>query len=157
MRVRFRPGVTCALALTVLLCGSVIAQVSSTSSPVADQTTLVPPVRPFRIQPRVGVGAETLITLPQVFAMALASNKDIEASRIDRQIAGYNVVAALGVFDPRVGADSYWRSNEQPTASVIGGSATGAILTKTWQSDPSVNGFVPWAEGRTKWISPPRT
>jgi len=102
------------------------------------------------MEPRVGVAAETLITLQQVLAMALANNKDIEASRIDRQVAGYNVVASQGVFDPRIGADSFWRKNEQPTAAVIGGSPTGAILTKTWQSDPSLNGFVPWGGGSYK-------
>ena len=50
----------------------------------------VPPVRPFRLPPRIGVETEKEITLEQALAMALANNKDIEASRIDRLESDYS-------------------------------------------------------------------
>ena len=110
----------------------------------ASQSTLVPPVRPFRLPPRIGVVTETQITLPEALAMALANNKDIESSRIDRQEAEYNVSGARGAFDPLASANGQWQKQIAPIASSLGGSATGAVLTKIWQSDPAVSGALPW-------------
>ena len=68
---------------------------------VTATSTLVPPVRPFRLPPRIGVETQKRrFSLEQALAMALANNKDIEASRIDRRKSDYTLTAARGVFDP---------------------------------------------------------
>jgi outer membrane protein len=109
--------------------------------------TLVPPVRPIRFPPRIGVFTEARITLDQALRMALENNKDIESSRIDKQEAEYNVISALGAYDPVVGGTSYWLKQVSPVASSLGGSATGAVLSKSWNLDPNVSGSTPWFGG----------
>jgi len=112
-----------------------------------EQATLVPPVRPFRLPPRIGVFAEAQISLQQALSMALANNKDIQASRIDRDEADYNLIGAQGLFDPLASATGQWQKQIIPVASSLGGSATGAVLTKIWQTDPAVSGSLPWFGG----------
>ena len=123
------------------------ALIPAWGQPAGAQSTLVPPVRPFRLPPRIGVFAQSQLTLEQALAMALANNKDIESSRIDREEADYNVMGARGAFDPLVGASSQWQKQISPIASSLGGSATGALLTRTWLADPNVSGSVPWFGG----------
>jgi outer membrane protein TolC len=120
-----------------------------------DQTTLVPPVRPFRLPPRVGVFAEAELSLQQALAMALANNNDIDASRIDREISDYNLTSARGIFDPILGATGQFQKQITPIASALGGSASGAVLNRVWQADPTVSGFLPWlgASYRTDFAS----
>ena len=144
---------TAALALAALLIPCAPAQdtakldTAKQDAPAQDTPTLVPPVRPFRLPARIGVFGEAQITLQQALAMALANNKDITASRIDREIAGYNLTGARGLYDPTVGAVSQFLKQETPVASSLGGSATGAVLNRTWQTDPTVSGFTPWLGG----------
>lgn len=119
----------------------------SLRSPEANQRTLVPPVRPFQLRPRIGVVAETPLSLQQALALALANNKDIESSRIDQQEAVYTLIGARGAFDPIASGNSFWEKQVTPIASALGGSATGAVLNKMWNSDPAVSGNVPWFGG----------
>jgi outer membrane protein TolC len=112
-----------------------------------DRPTLVPPVRPFRLPARIGVLGEAQLSLEQALAMALMNNKDIDASRIDREISEYNVTAALGVFDPSIGAISQFQKQVTPIASTLGGSANGAVLNRSYQTDPTFSGAMPWGGG----------
>ena len=132
---------TAAVALAALLIPRLPAQ---------DATTLVPPVRPFRLPARIGVFGEAQITLQQALAMALANNKDITASRIDREITGYNLTGARGLYDPTIGAVSQFLKQVNPVASSLGGSTTGAVLNRTWQTDPTLSGSLPWLGGSYK-------
>jgi HAE1 family hydrophobic/amphiphilic exporter-1 len=135
MRIQFLKSIA---AMALAACCSAAAQ---------EQTTLVPPVRPFRLPPRIGVFAEAQISLQQALSMALANNKDIQASRIDRDEADYNLIGAQGLFDPLASATGQWQKQIIPVASSLGGSATGAVLTKIWQTDPTVSGSLPWFGG----------
>jgi len=120
------------------------AQTPATQTQAAPSaTTLVPPARPFRLPPRVGVFAEAQLTLQEALAMALSNNNDIDASKIDREEAIYNLTGAHGAFDPVVGATSQWQKQILPIASSLGGSATGAVLNKVWLADPTVSGALP--------------
>jgi len=110
-------------------------------------STLVPPVRPFRLPPRTGIETQMEISLDQALAMALANNKDIESSRIDRLESDYTLTAALGAFDPQLNVTSYWEQQITPVASSLGGSATGSLLNKTWQADPGITENLPWYGG----------
>src|SRR5450755_1865076 len=112
-----------------------------------DATTLLPPVRTFRLPSRIGVFGDAQLTLEQALAMALANNKDITASRIDREISWYSLTGARGLYDPTVGAVSQFLKQVNPVASSLGGSATGAVLNRTWQTDPTVSGSTPWLGG----------
>ena len=113
-------------------------------------STLVPPVRPFRLPPRTGVETQMEISLDQTLAMALANNKDIESSRIDRLESDYMLTAAQGAFDPQLNVTSYWEQQITPVASSLGGSATGSLLNKTWQADPGITRALPWYGGTFK-------
>jgi outer membrane protein TolC len=113
-------------------------------------TTLVPPVRPFHLPPRIGVETQREVTLDQVLAMALANNKDIEASRIDRLEADYTLTGAQGVFDPQFNMNSYWEQQVTPVASALGGSSTGSLLNKVWLADPGITQPLPWYGGTVK-------
>jgi outer membrane protein TolC len=113
-------------------------------------TTLVPPVRPFHMPPRTGIETQAEITLEQALSMALANNKDIEASRIDVLESEYSLTAAQGAFDPQLNVNSYWEQQINPIASALGGSATGSVLNKTWLADPGLTQPLPWYGGAFK-------
>jgi outer membrane protein TolC len=113
-------------------------------------STLVPPVRPFLLPPRTGIETQMEISLDQTLAMALANNKDIESSRIDRLESDYSLTAALGAFDPQLNVTSYWEQQITPIASSLGGSSTGSLLNKTWQADPGITQPLPWYGGTFK-------
>src|SRR6185295_7325394 len=106
------------------------AQPPAPTQPAPDATTLLPHVRTFRLPSRIGVFGEARLTLQQALAMALANNKDIVASRIDREISGYSLTGARGLYDPTIGAVSQFLKQVNPVASSLGGSATGAVLNR---------------------------
>ena len=120
------------------------------SSPRPNDSTLVPPVRPFRLPPRTGIETQMEVSLDQALAMALANNKDIESARIDRLESDYTLSAAQGAFDPQLNVTSYWEQQITPIASSLGGSATGSLLNKTWLADPGVTQPLPWYGGTFK-------
>jgi HAE1 family hydrophobic/amphiphilic exporter-1 len=132
---------TSALALAALVASALPAQ---------DATTQLPPVRVFQLPVRIGVFAEVRLTLQQALASALANNNNIDASRINREISGYNLTGARGLYDPTVGAVSQFLKQVNPVASSLGGSATGAVLNRTWQTDPTLSGSTPWLGGTYK-------
>ena len=125
---------------------SILAVCLATSSLAFSQQeqTAVPPVRPFVLPPRIGIFNEAALTLEQMLALALANNRDIEASRIDQEKARYSLLGARGAFDPRVGANLYGQKAVTPVASTIGGSPTGSLLTRTWLAAPQLAGSLPW-------------
>jgi outer membrane protein TolC len=137
---------TSAFALAALLVPGALSQAANAQ----DAITLVPPVRPFRLPTRIGVFAEVQLSLEQALANALANNNNIDASRINREISGYNLTGARGLFDPTVGAVSQFLKQVNPVASSLGGSATGAVLNRNWQTDPTLSGSTPWLGGSYK-------
>jgi len=111
----------------------------------ADQAiTRVPPVRPFVLPPRIGVDTDKELTLQDALAMALANNKDIDGSRIDRDKAINNVLGAKGSFDPKIGGVTSFQKNVTPVASTLGGSATGSVVSRSSIADPQFSGSLPW-------------
>ncbi|MEP7352906.1 MAG: TolC family protein, partial [Acidobacteriota bacterium] len=102
----------------------------------------MPPIREFRLPPRVGVAGERPLTLDDALMMALNNNLDIEISRIDQQRAGFSIDSAKGVFDPRFAGATSFQRNVTPIASSLGGSATGAVTTKNATLDPQFIGLL---------------
>lgn len=101
----------------------------------------------FTPPPRTGVIRSTSLTLQDVLAAVLAANKDIQAIRIDQQSAIYDVRAARGVFDPRIGANSYIERSVTPVASLIGGGGDGSLTQHTLDTRPQLTGLLPWIGG----------
>lgn len=106
--------------------------------------TRVPPARPFLLRPRIGVATDKELTLQDALAMALANNKDIDGSRIDREKAINSVLGAKGYFDPKIGGTTSYQKNVTPVASTLGGSATGSVISRTGIADPQLSGSLPW-------------
>ncbi|HTB18529.1 MAG TPA: TolC family protein [Bryobacteraceae bacterium] len=147
-------------ACLFLVCTVPLAMAQQTPPPAAARSqetmssrptsTLVPPVRPFHLPPRTGIETQMEVSLDQTLALALANNKDIEASRIDRLESDYTLSAAQGAFDPQLNVTSYWEQQVTPIASSLGGSATGSLLNKTWLADPGITQTLPWYGGTFK-------
>ncbi|HEX8337623.1 MAG TPA: TolC family protein, partial [Pyrinomonadaceae bacterium] len=119
----------------------------------ADAGLDVPPVAPdfraeqgpFPVLERVGVnmGQQRPLSVREVIEMALANNKDIEVARENVRVAEFDLQAARGVYDPRFLTNSYYERSEQPAASFLSGSSTGAVTQSGFFSNSSVQGLTP--------------
>jgi outer membrane protein TolC len=139
-----RGQLLCLWSLTTLIA---FGQQQGAQPPQADAdqaVTRVPPVRPFVLRPRIGVITDKELTLQDALAMALANNKDIDGSRIDRDKAINSVSGAKGYFDPRVGGTTSYQKNVTPVASSLGGSTTGSVINRNAIADPTFSGSLPW-------------
>jgi len=112
--------------------------------PQAEPVTRVPPPREFQLPPRIGVFTQMPLTLEETLALALTNNREVAVSRIDQERAGYGVISAQGVYDPRVGGVTSFQKNVVPVASSLGGSATGALTNRNALVDPQISGLLPW-------------
>ncbi|HWS88390.1 MAG TPA: TolC family protein [Pyrinomonadaceae bacterium] len=104
---------------------------------------------PFPALERVGVdmGEQRSLTVREVIEMALANNKDIEVARENVRAAEFDLQAARGVYDPRFQTSSYYERTEQPAASFLSGSSTGAVTQSGLFSTSSVQGLTPKGGG----------
>jgi HAE1 family hydrophobic/amphiphilic exporter-1 len=107
------------------------------------------PLRPLPSAERVGVdmSAQEPLSLNDAIALALQNNNDIDASRIDVQVAEYNLTAARGVYDPVFSSESYYESRTTPTSSTIAGGLNGSVTQKDVTGAARFGGFSPWAGG----------
>lgn len=119
------------------------AELPADPPPIAPDFTA--PVRPLPSSERVGVDIanQLSLTLEQAIEMALKSNNDIDTSRNDVQIAEFNFRASRGVYDPVIGAQSYFESRTTPTASTIGGAVNGAVTQRQFFGNFGVTGDSP--------------
>ncbi|MFL6336464.1 MAG: TolC family protein [Pyrinomonadaceae bacterium] len=107
------------------------------------------PTRPLPSAERVGVdmSEQAPLSLNDAIALALQNNNDIDASRIDVQVAEYNLTAARGVYDPVFSSESYYESRTTPTSSTIAGGLNGSVTQKDTTGAVRFGGFSPWAGG----------
>jgi HAE1 family hydrophobic/amphiphilic exporter-1 len=100
---------------------------------------------PFPALERVGVdmGEQRALSVQDVIAMALENNKDIEVARQNVRAAEFDLQAARGVYDPRFQTNSYYERTEQPAASFLSGSSTGAVTQSGFFSSSTVQGLTP--------------
>jgi len=122
--------------------------VSLPRSPFA-ATDFVAPSRPLPPLARVGVDASEPITLrlEEAIRFALSNNNDIAISRIDVETSGHELTAALGAYDPRLTAQSYYQHSKQPLTSFLGGSDNGSLSTNEFGDSFSISGRSPRAGG----------
>ncbi|HWW74875.1 MAG TPA: TolC family protein, partial [Pyrinomonadaceae bacterium] len=107
------------------------------------------PLRPLPSAERVGVDMvnQEALSLNDAIALALQNNNDIDASRIDVQVAEFNLTAARGVYDPVFSSESYFESRTTPTSSTIAGGLNGSVTQKDATGDLRFGGFSPWQGG----------
>src|SRR5688500_2676954 len=107
------------------------------------------PARPLPSAERVGVDMadQTPLTLNEAIALALQNNNDIDGSRIDVQVAEYNLTAARGVYDPVFSSESFYESRVTPTSSTLGGAQDGAVRQTDATGAVRFGGFSPVAGG----------
>ena len=103
------------------------------------------PARPLPSSERVGVDLanQLTLTLDEAIEMALKNNNDIDTSRNDVQIAEFNFRGARGIYDPVIGATTYYESRTTPTASTIGGATNGSVTQSQFFGNAGVTGFSP--------------
>jgi len=108
------------------------------------------PIRPLPSADRVGVDVmnQLPMTLEDAITRALQNNNDIDTSKINVQIAEFNLKAAQGVYDPVLAADSFYESRTTPTASTIGGAgSSGKVTQNNFSTILGASGFSPFAGG----------
>jgi outer membrane protein TolC len=117
-----------------------------------------PPIAPnFQAQPRplpsaervgVDVSDQVPLALNDAIRLALRNSNDIDQSRIDVQIAEYNLRAARGVYDPLLSSENYFERATTPTSSSIGGGgASGSVTQQDLTGSGRLGGFSPWGGG----------
>jgi outer membrane protein len=108
------------------------------------------PLRPLPSAERVGVDVmnQMPLTLDDAIRLTLQNNNDVDSSRIDVQIAEFNLRAARGVYDPLLAGESYYERRTTPTASTIGGAgASGSITQSDIRTAFGASGLSPFAGG----------
>jgi HAE1 family hydrophobic/amphiphilic exporter-1 len=105
--------------------------------------------RPLPSAERVGVDvSEQLpLSLNEAIALALQNNNDIDGSRINVEIAEFNLNAARGVYDPLFSSENYYESRTTPTSSTISGGANGSVTQRDLTGAMRLGGFSPYAGG----------
>jgi HAE1 family hydrophobic/amphiphilic exporter-1 len=107
------------------------------------------PQRPLPSAERVGVDVSNQmpLTLNEAIALALANNNDIDGSRINVQIAEFNLQAARGVYDPIISSESYFESRVTPTSSTLGGAQNGSVKQTDATGSARLGGYSPIGGG----------
>lgn len=125
----------------------------SVPTPAPEQLPSVPeiapsyraPLRPLPEWGRVGVdmAKQRPISLREAIALALANNKDIEVARQNVRIAEFDLEAARGAYDPRLGSTSYYERVETPVASFLSGGANGSVTQTDFTGTLRLEGLTP--------------
>lgn len=107
------------------------------------------PLRPLPPSERVGVdvGNEAPLSLEEAIRLALVNNNDIDASRIDVQMAEFDLKSARGVYDPRITTDMFYERATTPVASLFGGGPGGKLTQNSVTGNGQLSGSSPWLGG----------
>ena len=116
----------------VLVC---LAGAASAQTPVSAPSASLPI--------RVGVIGQRDLSLAEALAEALANNPDIAVARTTIEQAAFGVGGALGAFDPLFSVQSSLVRQVTPVASIIGGTASGALTQNDLVVGPRVSGLSP--------------
>lgn len=111
------------------------------STLAAAQTPAAAPSAPLPL--RVGVIGQRDLSLADALSEALANNPDIAVARTTVEQAGFGITGALGAFDPQLGLQSSFVHQVTPIASIIGGSASGAVTSNDLLVGPRISGISP--------------
>ncbi len=95
------------------------------------------------LPPRVGVFGERDLSLADALAAVLANNPDIAVSRASAEQAALTLQGAFGVYDPQLSLQTSFVRQVSPVASIIAGTANGALTNKDLLVGPRVQGLLP--------------
>lgn len=111
------------------------------------------PKKPLPPIERVGVDASDALpmTLDEAIRMALENNNDIDASRINVEMAEHDLRTARGAYDPILSNETYFERRSTPFASFLTGSTNGSLTETETTSKMSLGGASPWAGGSYKF------
>jgi HAE1 family hydrophobic/amphiphilic exporter-1 len=129
---------------------------SATTSSIADQPALpkripmiaadyaAPEKQPPSLE-RVGVndGDALPLSLNEAIRLALENNNDINASRIDVEMAEHDLTASRGAYDPKLFSESYFQRQSIPVASFFGGSNGNSLKVNNTTSQIGLSGLAP--------------
>lgn len=107
------------------------------------------PVRPLPPADRVGVTVGNMmpLSLEDAIMLALENNKDIQAARVDVQIANFDLKGARGLYDPRLSSENFFERRVSPVSSLIGGGIDGKVEQREATSSLRLGGLSPRAGG----------
>ena len=105
------------------------------------------PLRPLPPAERVGVESQAALSLEEAIRLALANNNDIDSSRIETQMAAFELKAVRGVYDPRLTTDLAYERANSPVASLFGGGPEGRLSQNGVTGTGQLNGFSPFLGG----------
>jgi outer membrane protein TolC len=129
-------------SLLLAFSGLAVAQTPGVAQPAAAAER--PALAPSATLPlRVGVIGQRDLSLAEALSEALANNPDIAVARTTVEQAGYGISGALGAFEPQLGLQSSLVHQVMPIASIIGGSASGAVTSNDVLVGPRVSGLSP--------------
>lgn len=120
-----------------------------TPSALPDGVPAAPPIAPnYRSNDRtlpelalVGVdpAEQKTLTLHEAIELALENNRDIEISRKTRQMAEFDLKAALGYYQPRLVGQTYYERAKVPNLSVFSSNTT--TTTGTVLGNATLTGY----------------
>jgi HAE1 family hydrophobic/amphiphilic exporter-1 len=107
------------------------------------------PTTPQRQSARIGVaGAPLTLSLDDAIQMTLERNNDVVIARLETRVARENVMAAQGVYDPRVTPNFAYERTVTANTSAIGGATEGRLEQNEVVGGAGLTGRTPWAGGR---------
>lgn len=92
---------------------------------------------------RVGVDMadQRSLTLNEAITLALENNKDIEVTRKNVKIAEYDLIAARGVYQPRLAGQTFYERSTVPNVSIF---STNQTTTQgSFVGNAGVTGYIP--------------
>jgi len=125
-----------AASLVLGLSGLTFAQVPRAAQPAAAAPSAALPLR-------VGVIGQRDLSLGEALSEALANNPDIAVAKTTVEQAGFGISGAVGAFEPQLTLQSSLVHQVMPIASIIGGTASGAVTTNDLLVGPRLSGVIP--------------
>jgi len=94
---------------------------------------------------RVGVeSSEALpLSLNEAIRLALENNNDIQASRLDVEMAEHDLTAARGKYDPQLFSETYFERTSLPINSFLAGTSSGTLKQRDFTSGIGISGLSP--------------
>lgn len=89
--------------------------------------------------------ADGVLTLPEAIQLALAKNYDVQISSLGEPIAGANLLAEWGAFDPVLSGSYFYSEDGNPqSADPFGGSRPPSSIIEADTYEVGVGGATPW-------------
>lgn len=131
---------TCFAAMTLSVAAQNVPETSGSDS--GSSTTTKSAAKPSLEVSRVGVDvtAQRTLTLSEVIELALANSKDVTVSRQSIRSAKFDVLAARGAYDPRIGGQFYFDKTKTPNISIF--SSNPSTTNKTLLGNTGLSGLV---------------